>query len=99
MFYVVHILLFSGIPIKSTLDNNTTVEYAGLISHLVDKARRTTKELDNTNELTFLRVRSKKNEILIAPGKVLFVLLKIFLLIYFQIPDLYFVQNSFMFLQ
>lgn len=60
---------FIGIPIKSTMDNNTTVEYAGLISHLIDKARRTVKELDNTNELTFLRVRSKKNEILIAPGK------------------------------
>lgn len=54
------------------MDNNTTVEYAGLISHLIDKARRTVKELDNTNELTFLRVRSKKNEILIAPGKLFF---------------------------
>ncbi|XP_035208767.1 dynein light chain roadblock-type 2-like [Stegodyphus dumicola] len=63
------ILNADGIPIKSTMDNNTTIEYAGLITHLVDKARRTVKELDNTNELTFLRVRSKKNEILIAPDK------------------------------
>ncbi|KFM75561.1 Dynein light chain roadblock-type 2, partial [Stegodyphus mimosarum] len=63
------ILNADGIPIKSTMDNNTTIEYAGLITHLVDKSRRTVKELDNTNELTFLRVRSKKNEILIAPDK------------------------------
>lgn len=52
------------------MDNNSTIEYAGLITHLLDKARQTVKELDNTNELTFLRVRSKKNEILIAPGNI-----------------------------
>lgn len=54
------------------MDNNSTIEYAGLITHLLDKARQTVKELDNTNELTFLRVRSKKNEILIAPGNIYF---------------------------
>ncbi|KAF8783110.1 Dynein light chain roadblock-type 2 like protein [Argiope bruennichi] len=63
------VLNTDGIPIKSTMDNNSTIEYAGLITHLLDKARQTVKELDNTNELTFLRVRSKKNEILIAPDK------------------------------
>ncbi|GFQ75010.1 dynein light chain roadblock-type 2 [Trichonephila clavata] len=63
------VLNIDGIPIKSTMDNNSTIEYAGLITHLLDKARQTVKELDNTNELTFLRVRSKKNEILIAPDK------------------------------
>ncbi|GFV61116.1 dynein light chain roadblock-type 2, partial [Trichonephila clavipes] len=61
------VLNIDGIPIKSTMDNNSTIEYAGLITHLLDKARQTVKELDNANELTFLRVRSKKNEILIAP--------------------------------
>ncbi|KAG8200471.1 hypothetical protein JTE90_000551 [Oedothorax gibbosus] len=63
------VLNTDGIPIKTTMDNNSTIEYAGLITHLLDKARQTVKELDNTNELTFLRVRSKKNEILIAPDK------------------------------
>ncbi|CAL1287840.1 unnamed protein product [Larinioides sclopetarius] len=63
------VLNTDGIPIKSTMDNNSTIEYAGLITHLLDKARQTVKEMDNTNELTFLRVRSKKNEILIAPDK------------------------------
>ncbi|GIX85643.1 hypothetical protein CDAR_86391 [Caerostris darwini] len=48
------VLNTDGIPIKSTMDNNSTIEYAGLITHLIDKSRQTVKELDNTNELTFL---------------------------------------------
>nr|XP_043880226.1 dynein light chain roadblock-type 1 [Solea senegalensis] len=58
-----------GIPIKSTLDNSTTVQYAGLIHQLVTKARSTVRDLDPQNDLTFLRIRSKKNEIMIAPDK------------------------------
>lgn len=63
------ILLISGIPIKSTLDNTTTVQYAGLISQLSDKARSVVRDLDPTNDLTFLRIRSKKHEIMVAPDK------------------------------
>lgn len=58
-----------GIPIKTTLDNASTVQYAGLIHHLVMKARSTVRDIDPLNDLTFLRVRSKKNEIMIAPDK------------------------------
>uniref|UniRef100_A0A3P9KHP5 Dynein light chain roadblock-type 1 n=1 Tax=Oryzias latipes TaxID=8090 RepID=A0A3P9KHP5_ORYLA len=58
-----------GIPIKTTLDNTSTVQYAGLIQQLVLMARSTVRELDPQNDLTFLRVRSKKNEIMIAPGE------------------------------
>uniref|UniRef100_A0A8C7WUR6 Dynein light chain roadblock n=1 Tax=Oryzias sinensis TaxID=183150 RepID=A0A8C7WUR6_9TELE len=54
-----------GIPIKTTLDNTSTVQYAGLIQQLVLMARSTVRELDPQNDLTFLRVRSKKNEIMI----------------------------------
>ena len=32
---------FLGIPIRSTLDNSTTVQYAGLIMQLTNKARST----------------------------------------------------------
>lgn len=67
--YSLHLLFFSGIPIKSTLDNSTTVQYAGLISSLADKARSVVRDLDPTNELTFLRIRSKKHEIMVAPDK------------------------------
>jgi len=61
--------LILGIPIKSTLDNTTTVQYAGLISQLSDKARSVVRDLDPTNDLTFLRIRSKKHEIMVAPDK------------------------------
>lgn len=58
-----------GIPIKTTLDSTSTVQYAGLIHQLLMKARTTIRDLDPQNDLTFLRVRSKKNEIMIAPGE------------------------------
>ncbi|XP_053297896.1 dynein light chain roadblock-type 1, partial [Pleuronectes platessa] len=57
-----------GIPVKTTLDNSSTVQYAGLIHQLVMKARSTVRDIDPQNDLTFLRIRSKKNEIMIAPG-------------------------------
>ncbi|XP_049430876.1 dynein light chain roadblock-type 2 [Epinephelus fuscoguttatus] len=56
-----------GIPIRTTLDNSTTVQYAGLLRQLTMKARSTVRDIDPQNDLTFLRVRSKKHEILVAP--------------------------------
>ncbi|XP_050773448.1 dynein light chain roadblock-type 1 isoform X1 [Gopherus flavomarginatus] len=58
-----------GIPIKSTVDNSTTVQYAGLMHSFIMKARSTVRDIDPQNDLTFLRIRSKKNEIMIAPDK------------------------------
>merc|ERR1711894_543994 len=58
-----------GIPIRTTLDNSTTVQYAGLIHQLTMKARGTVRDIDPQNDLTFLRLRSKKHEIMIAPDK------------------------------
>jgi len=60
--------LLLGIPIKSTLDNASTVQYAGNIHQLLMKARGIVRDIDPQNDLTFLRIRSKKNEIMIAPG-------------------------------
>ncbi|XP_064399021.1 dynein light chain roadblock-type 2-like [Halichondria panicea] len=58
-----------GIPIRTTMDNATTVQYAGHIQQLNAKARTTVRDLDPTNDLTFLRVRTSKHEIMIAPDK------------------------------
>mmetsp|Transcript_16086 Transcript_16086/g.39142 ORF Transcript_16086/g.39142 Transcript_16086/m.39142 type:complete len:102 (-) Transcript_16086:121-426(-) len=58
-----------GIPIRTTLDQAVTVQYAGLITQLCSKARSAVRELDPQNDLTFLRVRSKKHEIMVAPDK------------------------------
>ncbi|XP_010720564.2 dynein light chain roadblock-type 1 [Meleagris gallopavo] len=58
-----------GIPIKSTMDNTTTIQYAGLMHSFIMKARSTVRDIDPQNDLTFLRIRSKKNEIMVAPDK------------------------------
>ena len=56
-----------GIAIRSTFENETTVHYAALVSHFVLKARGVIKKLSQDNELNFIRMRSQKHEILVAP--------------------------------
>eukprot|EP00754_Rhynchopus_humris_P045610 Rhum_TRINITY_DN5093_c0_g1::Rhum_TRINITY_DN5093_c0_g1_i1::g.16363::m.16363/K10419/DYNLRB, DNCL2; dynein light chain roadblock-type len=62
-----------GIPIKDSFDEvepkMLTIHYAALVTSLVAKARASIRDLDVTNDLTFLRLRSKKHEILVAPDK------------------------------
>ena len=36
----------SGIPIRTTLDNSTTLQYAGLIHQLTAKAKSTVRDID-----------------------------------------------------
>ena len=43
---------FSGIPIRSTLDNSTTVQYAGLIMQLTNKARSTVSMTSSLRHMT-----------------------------------------------
>jgi dynein light chain roadblock-type len=45
----------------------------GLIRTLSDKAKSCVRDLDPQNDLTFLRIRTKKQEILVAPGKIFLV--------------------------
>ncbi|KAI9497849.1 hypothetical protein BDB00DRAFT_802181 [Zychaea mexicana] len=61
------ILNSEGQAIRSTLDDELTKQYGQLISTLVQQARTTVATLDEQNDLTFLRVRTKKHEIMIAP--------------------------------
>uniref|UniRef100_A0A674EAZ4 Dynein, light chain, roadblock-type 1 n=1 Tax=Salmo trutta TaxID=8032 RepID=A0A674EAZ4_SALTR len=49
--------------------HDITVQYARLIHQLVMKALSTVRDIDPQNDLPFLRVLSKKNEIMIAPVK------------------------------
>jgi dynein light chain roadblock-type len=95
-----------GIPIKTTLDNSTTVQYAGLLHQLTSKARSVVRDIDPQNDLTFLRIRSKKHEIMVAPGllqifiefkKILFLIYFIFLIFHLKIDKEYLlivIQNS-----
>lgn len=63
-----------GIPIRSTMDTATTAQYAGLIHQLSVTARSIIRDIDSQNDLTFLRIRSRKNEILVAPDKEYFLI-------------------------
>jgi len=60
-----------GVPIRPSkgMDDELTQKYAANISQLAAKARAVVRELDPTNELTFLRLRTKKHELMVAPEK------------------------------
>ena len=69
-----------GVPIRSTIDQSLTTQYAANLTQLAAKARSVVRDLDPQNDLTFLRIRSKKHEIMVAPEKE-------FLLIVVQNPN------------
>ena len=54
-----------AVPIRSTMDPQMATKFSGLIKPLADKARSCVRDLDPQNDLTFLRIRSKKHEILV----------------------------------
>uniref|UniRef100_A0A087YHQ5 Dynein light chain roadblock n=2 Tax=Poecilia TaxID=8080 RepID=A0A087YHQ5_POEFO len=56
-----------GLPIRTTLDNSTTSLYARLLRSFTTLARSAVRDVDPQNDLTFVRIRSKKQEILVAP--------------------------------
>lgn len=59
-----------GVPIYSSQeDEDFAIDHAALISQLAGKAKSTIRTLDPTNDMTFLRIRSKKHEIMVAPDK------------------------------
>lgn len=57
-----------GLAIKTTMDNATTQIYAVNFQHLTTMARSCVRDLDPLNDLKFLRVRSRKYEIMVAPS-------------------------------
>ena len=58
-----------GIAIKSTMSQNDTIDYGSLITQFTTKAQLTIKTLHPEEDITFIRIRSKKHEIMIAPDK------------------------------
>ncbi|XP_054885633.1 dynein light chain roadblock-type 2-like [Poeciliopsis prolifica] len=56
-----------GLPIRTTLDNSTTSLYGRLLRNFTTLARSGVRDIDPQNDLTFVRIRSKKQEILVAP--------------------------------
>ncbi|XP_071745669.1 dynein light chain roadblock-type 2-like [Lepeophtheirus salmonis] len=58
-----------GVAVRTTMDMATTNQHCAVLSRLSDQARSAVRDLDPNNDVTFLRLRSKKNEILLAPDK------------------------------
>ncbi|XP_017081405.1 dynein light chain roadblock-type 2 [Drosophila eugracilis] len=58
-----------AIPIKTTMEYTLTVHYAGLISTLTYKAAKMVTNLDASNELTGLRLRTKVHEVIVLPSE------------------------------
>ena len=56
-----------GIPIRTSMDNTTTVLYATSLRKICYLATSTIRDLNPRNDLSFVRVRTKKDEIIIAP--------------------------------
>ncbi|XP_002731040.1 dynein light chain roadblock-type 2-like [Saccoglossus kowalevskii] len=56
-----------GIILRTTLDNSTTLQLANSIQQITALAKSVVRDVDPQNDLTFLRIRSKKNEIMVAP--------------------------------
>nr|CAD7265832.1 unnamed protein product [Timema shepardi] len=55
------------VPIKTTLSDARTTHYVALLNHLTNRTRWVLKDLDPTNDLMSLRIRSKKHEIIVVP--------------------------------
>lgn len=55
-----------GIPIKTSMSTEETPFLAYVVKDVIDHTCKCIKELDNLNELTFLRLHSRKNEIMVA---------------------------------
>ena len=55
---------------KTTLDNTTTAKIPSMVSAITVQAKSVVRDLDPVNDLKFLRMRSNRTEILIAPGMI-----------------------------
>ncbi|UPR00880.1 dynein light chain roadblock-type 2 protein [Chloropicon primus] len=58
-----------GIPIRTTLEPEITVQYAALVTRFTEKSKSVLTQVNGEDDLKFLRIRSKKHEIMIAPDK------------------------------
>ena len=56
-----------GVTIKSTLDPTTTSQYSHILGTLINQAIAMFKESDPSNDVTFMRVRTKKCQFMVVP--------------------------------
>ena len=59
----------TGESVRSTLSYSETSKLTSLVNQLADKARNVIRDVEPSNDMTFLRFTLKRHEILVAPGK------------------------------
>ena len=57
----------AGVPIRSTLDPEASVQYGSMAAQLARQARGMVRAAAPEDELDFVRVRSKRREVMVAP--------------------------------
>lgn len=58
-----------SMSVRSTMDNSATVQYIGMAKTLTAMSRSLVRDINPQDDLTILRVRTKKSEIIIAPER------------------------------
>jgi len=53
------------------MDDAMSIRYAGLVQQLISTSQVAIKKDDPNDKLTYIRLRTKHNEILVIPGKLL----------------------------
>ncbi|XP_016957199.1 dynein light chain roadblock-type 1 [Drosophila biarmipes] len=61
------IMNHSGVPVKTSMDRQESLQYACLYDNLREKCQAFLSKLEPAQTLTFLRVRTKYHEVLITP--------------------------------
>jgi dynein light chain roadblock-type len=77
-----------GVPIKSTInEEQKTYFYTTSASIFIKRCKNLVNDLIPKEELTFIRIRTKQNEIMIAPGINIITIEGEFILIVIQNPS------------
>ena len=53
-------------PIKTTMDNTSTVLYVGTAISLYERSQSMVRDIDPTNALRFMRIRTIKYELMVS---------------------------------
>lgn len=68
------VLTDDGVPIRSDFPENETNLYSALVAHLVQRTKKALEEIPDSGETEIIRIRSKKNELIVAPyGNYIFI--------------------------
>jgi dynein light chain roadblock-type len=56
-----------GVPIRSDFEEKATNVYAAAVAHFVQRTRKALEDIPETGAPQVIRIRSKKNELVVAP--------------------------------